>query len=335
MSDQEVLQKIKKEPFHTNCFILEDSLFSNNKCVFDSNHVKGLFYFFKDSNHNFKHLNFFLNETQITKPEKIDWNEESFVTEIITHKIKTNQSLKNWLLYQDNFHYRTFFRMLRTDIAKPNLDYAQVEHPKEKDFQNIILILEKTFDIYTERLPDYKKLKKLQQSSYVIKENNNIAAILITELKGVNQELYFMTTLPEYEGKGYGRILMNYIFHTPMIKRWIIWVDESNDRVIEWYYNMGYKKDKLVNNIYINKNIMNDKIVKILEDTRDEFNFNDPFVHFTEAGYLDSFDIISIVDDLETTFNIKISGAHILPENFKSIDAIANLVQMSKDASKV
>ncbi len=78
---------------------------------------------------------------------------------------------------------------------------------------------------------------------------------------------------------------------------------------------------------------MKEKIIKILTEIRPEFEFNDPTVHFMEAGYLDSFDIISIVVDLETTFDVKISGALIVPENFKSIDSIANLIQMSKDAS--
>ena len=80
---------------------------------------------------------------------------------------------------------------------------------------------------------------------------------------------------------------------------------------------------------------MKEKIRNILIEIRPEFEFNDATVNFMEAGYLDSFDIISIVVDLETEFNVKISGALIVPENFKSIDAISNLIQMSKDASQV
>jgi acyl carrier protein len=80
---------------------------------------------------------------------------------------------------------------------------------------------------------------------------------------------------------------------------------------------------------------MKEKIINILTEIRPEFEFNEMIVNFTEAGYLDSFDIISIVVDLETTFEVKISGASIVPENFRSVDAIANLIQMSKDASQV
>ena len=262
MSDLQILNQIKKEPFSTNCFMLENQIFDiEGKCHYKTVQDKGLFAFFKNSNYHFKHLNFYLDSNNVTENTKINWNEDFFVTEIITANDKTeqNEKIKNWLITQDNFHYHTYFRMLRTDKTKFNLDYSRVQHPSEEDFYKIILYLEKTFDIYTERIPNLDKLRALQKSSYIIKENNEIAAILITEIKGKNQELYFMVTLPEYEGNGYGSILMTHIFSNPEIQRWVMWVDTSNERVIEWYYKIGYKKDKLINNIYISKKIMNDK----------------------------------------------------------------------------
>ena len=78
---------------------------------------------------------------------------------------------------------------------------------------------------------------------------------------------------------------------------------------------------------------MKEKIISILTEIRPEFEFNESIDNFITAGYLDSFDIISIVVDLETAFDVKISGALIIPENFRSIDAITNLIQMSKNAS--
>jgi ribosomal protein S18 acetylase RimI-like enzyme len=338
MSDLQKCTQIKSLPYSTNCFMVEQDIFdTEEKCKYKTVHREGLFGFFKNSNYHFKHLNFYLNENKLSESKKINWNEDFFVTEIITTNEDSvqSQSLKNWLVTQSNYHYHAFFRMLRTDKTKFNLDYSKVQHPSEEDFQPIIFYLEKTFDIFTERIPNIERLKQIRASCFIIKENNQIAAILITEIKGKNQELFFMVTLPEFEGKGYGSVLMTYVFNNPEIQRWVMWVDASNERVIDWYYKIGYKKDKLINNIYINKNIMNEKILKILRDTRDEFDFADATVNFTEAGYLDSFDIISIVVDLETAFDVKISGALIIPENFKNLDAIANLIQLSKDVSKV
>jgi acyl carrier protein len=78
---------------------------------------------------------------------------------------------------------------------------------------------------------------------------------------------------------------------------------------------------------------MKEKIIKILTEIRPEFDFNEEHKDFIVKGLLDSFDIISIVSDLEENFDIKIDGTKILPENFQSVDTIACLIHMSKDAS--
>ena len=68
-----------------------------------------------------------------------------------------------------------------------------------------------------------------------------------------------------------------------------------------------------------------DKIFGILQDIRPEFNF-DESNNFIEDGMLDSFDIITLVSELDEKFNISIDGLDILPENFCSLDAIKNIV---------
>lgn len=52
--------------------------------------------------------------------------------------------------------------------------------------------------------------------------------------------------------------------------------------------------------------------------------------NFIEDGLLDSFDIVQLVSDIETEFNVVISALEILPENFDSIDSICNLINKSK-----
>ena len=71
---------------------------------------------------------------------------------------------------------------------------------------------------------------------------------------------------------------------------------------------------------------MRDKIVEILTELRPEFDFTEE-VNFIEEGMLDSFDIVSLVDELETKFNVKIDGVDIIPENFSSIDSIEALLK--------
>jgi acyl carrier protein len=78
---------------------------------------------------------------------------------------------------------------------------------------------------------------------------------------------------------------------------------------------------------------MKEKILEILSETRSEFNFLEQDIKFNDSGYLDSFDIVTIVADIESYFEIKIDGSLILPENFQNIDSIINLIQKSKNAS--
>ena len=73
---------------------------------------------------------------------------------------------------------------------------------------------------------------------------------------------------------------------------------------------------------------MKEEIIAILNDLRPEFDFSEN-VNFIEEGMLDSFDIVSLVDELETNFGIKIQGVDVIPENFSTLDHIVTLLKKS------
>lgn len=75
---------------------------------------------------------------------------------------------------------------------------------------------------------------------------------------------------------------------------------------------------------------MKDQIIKILTELRPEFDFTQEGVDFIEEGMLDSFDIVSLVDSIETELGIAINGTDILPENFCNIDAICNTIEKNR-----
>ncbi len=70
---------------------------------------------------------------------------------------------------------------------------------------------------------------------------------------------------------------------------------------------------------------MRQKIIRILTELRPEFDFTQD-VNFIEEGMLDSFDVVNLVSELDTTFGISIDGVDILPENFATVDAIEKLL---------
>jgi acyl carrier protein len=71
---------------------------------------------------------------------------------------------------------------------------------------------------------------------------------------------------------------------------------------------------------------MKEQIIKILTELRPEFDFTQVGIDFIEEGMLDSFDLVTLVSELDNTFGISIDGVDILPENFGSVDAIAKLL---------
>lgn len=74
---------------------------------------------------------------------------------------------------------------------------------------------------------------------------------------------------------------------------------------------------------------MKEQIIKILTDLRPEFDFTTD-VNFIEEGMLDSFDIVSLVDSIETEMGVSISGVDVLPENFCNVDAICKTIEKNR-----
>ena len=70
---------------------------------------------------------------------------------------------------------------------------------------------------------------------------------------------------------------------------------------------------------------MKEKILNILSEIRPEFDFSDSS-NFIEDGLLDSFDLMSLVSELDEQLSISIEGVEIIPENFENLDAIEKLV---------
>lgn len=71
-----------------------------------------------------------------------------------------------------------------------------------------------------------------------------------------------------------------------------------------------------------------EEILTILEELRPEFDFRDS-ENFIDDGYLDSFDIVTLISEIEEKYSISIDGLDIVPENFETAEAILELVKKS------
>ena len=66
-------------------------------------------------------------------------------------------------------------------------------------------------------------------------------------------------------------------------------------------------------------------VLDILAQIRPEFDFSQSS-DFFEDGMLDSFDLVTLVSELDKAYGISIDGLHIVPENFQNVAAIEALL---------
>lgn len=67
------------------------------------------------------------------------------------------------------------------------------------------------------------------------------------------------------------------------------------------------------------------RILEILQGIRPDVNFSES-ENFIDDYLLDSFDIITLVAELEQAFDISIDIQDIVPESFTGIEAISTLI---------
>ncbi|HEX2985688.1 MAG TPA: acyl carrier protein [Caproiciproducens sp.] len=73
-----------------------------------------------------------------------------------------------------------------------------------------------------------------------------------------------------------------------------------------------------------------EEIIKILNDFRPDIDFVKES-NLIGDGLLDSLDIVSIVSEFDTEFDIEIPVEEITPENFNSAQSMKELIDRLKD----
>jgi acyl carrier protein len=71
------------------------------------------------------------------------------------------------------------------------------------------------------------------------------------------------------------------------------------------------------------------KLLEILTDLHPEIDFSQK-VNLIDDGFLDSFDIITLVGELNHNFKISIGIDDLTPENFNSMESIEKLIERIK-----
>lgn len=75
---------------------------------------------------------------------------------------------------------------------------------------------------------------------------------------------------------------------------------------------------------------MKDKLIALLEDIRPDVEFSRE-TKLIDDGILDSFDIISIVQEMNEAFDVEIDVDKLEPANFNTVDAMVELIRSLQD----
>lgn len=72
-----------------------------------------------------------------------------------------------------------------------------------------------------------------------------------------------------------------------------------------------------------------EKLLEILKGIRPDVDFENE-TSLIDEGILDSFDVVSIISELDNEFDVQVRITELDPENFNSAQSIWNLVQELK-----
>ena len=73
-----------------------------------------------------------------------------------------------------------------------------------------------------------------------------------------------------------------------------------------------------------------EKLIKILEDIAPDVDFNKETA-LVDNHILTSFDILSIVSEIEDEFDVELSPVDLVPSNFNSAKSLWDLIQKHMD----
>lgn len=72
-----------------------------------------------------------------------------------------------------------------------------------------------------------------------------------------------------------------------------------------------------------------EQLISILGEIRPDVDF-ETADHLIDSGYLDSFDIVTLVEEINSEFGVELDLEDIVPEKFFSAETIYELIQSYK-----
>jgi ribosomal protein S18 acetylase RimI-like enzyme len=183
-------------------------------------------------------------------------SDKPIVLEIIG-KQEFVEALSQLLNTQGYNHYASLIRMVNVSGVTTGESNVKIVYPQIDQIDEILTLLNKYFDLYSEQIPLREELEAAFNSKKVRihEDNNKIVGFLIFDITGVTAHLKYWFTHPDYRDKKIGsQLFRDFIHETINSKRRLFWVMENNENAIKRYIHYGFVKENMYDKILINKN---------------------------------------------------------------------------------
>ena len=219
----------------------------------------------------------------------------------------------------------------------PDLHVVHEALPSE--ISEILALLQNTFDPRFAYLPSREELCTALRDGRLltVSKEGRLLAVLHAGLEGSAAMIRHLAVAEAYRGNGLGKCLVE-AYHRKYVAQASVfrhWVDVKNAAAIALYRSFGYDFSirKACEYVFTPKsstvkerNAMKEQVLNILQDIRPDVDFENEKL-LIDGGVLDSFDIISIVQEFNEAFGIDIDVEDLEPANFNTIEAMMELIE--------
>jgi ribosomal protein S18 acetylase RimI-like enzyme len=154
-------------------------------------------------------------------------------------------------------HYASLVRMVNISGVRIGESDGKIVYPQIDRIDEILRLLKKYFDVYSEQIPLREELELAINCKKVLihQHENKIVGFLIFDVAGVTAHLKYWFTHPGHRDKKIGsKLFKDFIHETFNSKRRLFWVMENNENAIKRYNHYGFIKENMYDKILIHKN---------------------------------------------------------------------------------
>jgi GNAT superfamily N-acetyltransferase len=154
--------------------------------------------------------------------------------------------------------YTRFLRMQRIfsgTLPQAGLD-PEVEVAQASDAQPVLDAIAENFDPYAEHFPAIEEIRQALSLGTILlaRDAGRVAAMLYYDRSGLTSMLRYWLVLPAYRRHGLGdKLMRRYFQDCAGCRRFILWVQETNQRAVPIYRWYGYQPDSTVDTILIKR----------------------------------------------------------------------------------